>query len=88
MPDMQTKYEYLTKFKIPIHTESNISHILWEDIAKKLNEREQELFRAYFGVQTMLRRQDGRSGMYLRDVECVLIRIFENKLSGNQLYWD
>lgn len=82
------QYYWLNKLEIPVYNESGINHVLWSDIEKILTDKQKELFDKYFGVQTCLLTKDGKSGMYLSDVEAVLVRIFENKLTSTQKYWD
>jgi hypothetical protein len=82
------KYHWINKLKIPIHLEHNIHHITIQDLAKVLTEKQIKQFDEYFGVQTCLFRNDGQAGLYLHDVEAVLVRIFDKKLVGSQRYWD
>ena len=82
------EYPYINKLKIPIHIEDGIPHILTEDIEKVLDKKQFNLFCKHFGIQTGLRRKDGKFGLYCWDCESVLVRIFEGELTGTQLFWD
>lgn len=81
----KVEYFYLKKLGIKINYDSQIPYIEWEDLdfALKKNKVSQKLFNQYFGVQTC-----DIKGPYFYDVEAVLVRIFENELTGSQLFFD
>ena len=81
-------YPNIFKLNIPIHREGRIEYVLGEDIKKKLTKEQSDKFDEYFGVQTCLRTKEGKSGLYLWDVDSCLARIFTGKLEGSQLNWD
>lgn len=74
-------YKYITKLKIPIYEGMGV---LSEDIKKVLTKKQFKLFNEYFGIQTCPILSDGRLALYIWDSEAVLVRIFENKLTGTQ----
>lgn len=84
---MKASYPLIHKFGIKVE-DRPFPHILSEDLDKILTPQQRRQFSEYFGVQTQLLRDDGRGGMYLHDVEAVLERIFNKRLTGTQLIWD
>ena len=76
-PIWAKNYPYIYKLGFKVYIKP-IAHINSGELKNKLNKEQQSLFNEYFGVQTVLRLEDGNSGLYLWDVELVLKQIFEN----------
>lgn len=78
------EYPYLQKLGIKINYEDQIPYVKWKDLDRGLKKYKiKKLFDKYFGIQTC-----HINGPYTYDVEAVLVKIFENKLVGTQLFPD
>jgi hypothetical protein len=77
-------YPYIEKLGLKV-VEEPIAHINRYKLIKALKKyRITKKFNEYFGTgQTQY-----VDGPYPYDVEAVLVRIFENKLTGTQKFWD
>ena len=84
---MKASYPHINRLGLKIYNEP-ISHILPDDLDKVMSKADRKKFSEYFGIQTMLLRDDMRAGLYLWDVEAVLERMYSGKLTGSQLNWD
>lgn len=81
------QYPHITGLGIKIHAEP-YPHVLGKDLKKVLSKKDAARFHKFFGIQTCLVREDGQTGLYPWDVESVLVRMFEGKLTGTQLHLD
>ena len=79
------KYKWINKLGLTIVTKGpdSIPGIRGAELMKKLGKKNAEIFNEYFGCQTV-----GENGLYVYDVEAVLVRMFEGKLTGTQLFFD
>lgn len=84
---MKASYPQINRLGLKIYNEP-ISHILSEDLTKAMSRVDRKKFSEYFGIQTCLLRDDGKSGLYLWDVEAILEKMYSGKLTGTQLNWD
>jgi hypothetical protein len=82
-------YPHISNLGIPVYFEP-INHVLSDDIHRVLGKKNGKIFSKFFGAQTCLRRDDGKTGLYIWDVEAVLVRMVEKKLTGTQhpALWD
>ena len=88
---MEITYTNISKLKIPIYLEPycHIKSKELDEILKK-NKINRKKFSEYFGCQTALLLDDGQIGYYPCDVEPILERLINRKVTGNQKseLWD
>lgn len=75
----EPRYKHLTRLGIKVYDGSIVS----EDLTAKLTPKQRKEFSKLFGCQTM-----SGVGPYASDVEAVLVRMFEKRLTGTQLLMD
>ena len=77
-------YPNIIKLKIKIYSRPT-PHIKHADLAEGLKNGglDRQVFSNYFGVQTC-----SEHGLYPHDVEAVLERMINKRLTGTQLFWD
>ena len=86
MKSSKNPYPAITALGIKVY-DKPIAHILAEDLEAVLTKTQRKIFNDYFGAQTCPLIGD-KQGLYLDDVEAVLVRMASGKLQGSQLFWD
>jgi hypothetical protein len=84
--DLSEQAPNLYKLKVPIYCDAGaIPYVKWRELnaALKKNKLSKKKFSQLFGSQTM-----SGNGPYYYDVEAVLERMINKKLTGTQLLWD
>ena len=84
--DLSKQAPNLYKLKIPIYCDAGeIPYVKWRElnVALKKNKLSKKKFGQIFGCQTM-----SGNGPYYYDVEAVLERMINGKLTGTQLFLD
>lgn len=78
---MKSKYKHIERLGLVVHEDGYVAR---EDLRDVLDrEGIAKRFSSLYGCQTA-----HLNGPYPWDVESVLVRIYDKKLTGTQLYWD